>query len=450
MKLLSALLLLGLLLPSTALAFTFNPNNIISDAEFKNSNGLTRQQIHDFLGRGALQNMILPDWQGIEKSVADIIHEAAINNGVNPKVILALLQKEQSLITSTNPTQKQLDWAAGYAVCDDCSMDDPRIQRWRGFGRQVNSATLQFTQGYFRDIEVRGSTVGRFGPGMTTIISGQEVTPENKATASLYAYTPHVHGNQLFARIYNTWFSRQYPNGQLIKSANRPEVYLIRNNQRQHITTFAVFTSMFDVSSINIVDQSIIDNIPLGSPIRFPNYAILRNNNIIYLLNGDSIQPFESKETYNRLGFSDDEIIDVSQEEITGYSLGNTITSNTRFPMGRLVRINNSGSIFYVEGNSRQFVHSDLLKLQFLNRPVFNVSADEIGSLRSERPLLIADGHLVKIGSSPVVYLVENSQLRPIPDMQTFNSYGWRTNQIVTISEELFNNHNIGSALQSL
>ncbi|MEN9378840.1 MAG: hypothetical protein RJB15_518, partial [Pseudomonadota bacterium] len=50
------------------------------------------------------------------------------------------LQKEQSLVTDDTPTQKQLDWAAGYGVCDACSMNDPSLQRFRGFAIQTRRA----------------------------------------------------------------------------------------------------------------------------------------------------------------------------------------------------------------------------------------------------------------------------------------------------------------------
>lgn len=451
MKILAIIALFILILPSSVSATGFNPNNIISDYEFTDIHSMTRDEIHDFLGRGALGSLQLPNWQGDIKYAADIIYESALNNGVSPKVIITLLQKEQSLITSQNPTNKQLDWAAGYAVCDDCSMDDPRIQRWRGFGKQVNSATLQFTEGYFADINRRGTAIGKYGPGIAVVVSGEEIVPENAATAALYAYTPHIHGNRLFHTIYNNWFPKTYyPNGSLIKSAENPEVYLIRNNRKHHITTYAVFSSMYEARNITIVDQNIIDSIATGNPISFPNFSILRANNTIYLINGDTIQPFASKQVFNKLGFVDDEIIDIQQAEISAYNIGQTITENTKYPGGRLVRLTNSGSIFYIEGQSRHFVNPELLELQFSTRPVFDLEPNEIANLIPGRPVVIADGFLVRKTNDEQTYLVENGKFRPINNKDIFDSYGWREDQVTIISNELFQLHEIGSALNSL
>ncbi|PIP75235.1 hypothetical protein COW86_04895, partial [Candidatus Kuenenbacteria bacterium CG22_combo_CG10-13_8_21_14_all_39_9] len=82
----------------------------------------------------------LPDVDGVIKSSAAIIEATAKRQGVNPKVILVMLQKEQSLVEDPNPTPKQIDWAMGYAVCDSCSMNDPLLLIYKGFATQVDKS----------------------------------------------------------------------------------------------------------------------------------------------------------------------------------------------------------------------------------------------------------------------------------------------------------------------
>jgi len=192
--LLTGALLVGA--PINALAFDFNPNYILSDSELHDSFSMDLNQIQHFLSRGYLENYVTEDWQGNLKYASDIIWRAAQNNRINPKFLLVLLQKEQSLVEDNTPTDRQLDWATGYAVCDNCSKSDPAIQRWKGFGKQVNSAAMQFSDGYMADIEAVGSTQGIYGPDIPVIIDNQVLVPENAATASMYAYTPHIQGNQ--------------------------------------------------------------------------------------------------------------------------------------------------------------------------------------------------------------------------------------------------------------
>jgi hypothetical protein len=71
---------------------------------------------------------ITEDHEGNMKTAAEIIYLAANEYNVNPKLLLAFLQKEQSLITLENPNQGRFDWAMGYAVCDSCSHDDQEFK----------------------------------------------------------------------------------------------------------------------------------------------------------------------------------------------------------------------------------------------------------------------------------------------------------------------------------
>jgi len=138
--------LASLLLPASA--FAFNPNYIISDAELTDAQAMDRNQIQAFLERGTLAEYQTEDWEGRTRYASDIIWRAAQQNGINPRFLLVLLQKEQSLVEDPDPTTKQYDWATGYGVCDSCSMSDAGVSRWQGFGKQVNSAAMQFIEGY--------------------------------------------------------------------------------------------------------------------------------------------------------------------------------------------------------------------------------------------------------------------------------------------------------------
>ena len=170
--------------PHTASAF--DPNYILSDADLTDSQAMDLNQIQAFLERGTLATYQAPDWEGRTRYAADIIWRTAQQHAINPRFLLVLLQKEQSLVEDSDPTQKQYDWATGYAVCDDCSMNDGSLSRWQGFGKQVNSAAMQFTEGYMADIAQSGVTAGKYGPDLPVTIDGTTVTPENAATAAMY------------------------------------------------------------------------------------------------------------------------------------------------------------------------------------------------------------------------------------------------------------------------
>lgn len=189
---------------SSAEEYPFDPSHVISDATMFDYDSMNIGDIQNFLQiKGSmLAWTITEDYEGNMKTAAEIIYLAANEYRVNPKLLLAFLQKEQSLITLENPNQGRFDWAMGYAVCDSCRHDDPKIQKYKGFGKQVDHAA-----GAMRFYTDKASTYGYVkSAGENVTIDGQNFVLENQATANLYTYTPHIWGNELFSHLYNKYF----------------------------------------------------------------------------------------------------------------------------------------------------------------------------------------------------------------------------------------------------
>ncbi len=275
------------LMGGTALAF--NKEKIIDDALFTATGSMSKSQIQTWLNNKA---GFLKNWKdnvdhyadlnysGAPKkrckvhkatgmTAAEIIHEAATNwrpqyrtpevvNGalqcgtwktwanknlktISPRVLLATLEKEQSLISKTGSYSKQsskylnpqcnypcsneyaLAWAMGYGFPDSGN----RNHRYKGFYNQVNQGAWQLRFNFERS---GGNTswdgvgyISYTGP-MTSgthkrcsscsaikfdgyyTIDGKSTKMKNRATASLYWYTPHFHGNEVFVTVYERWF----------------------------------------------------------------------------------------------------------------------------------------------------------------------------------------------------------------------------------------------------
>ena len=161
----------------------FNPNYIISDFELEDYNSMDIFDIQHFLNK---QSGILKTYYALDKnskflSSAEIIYQSAQKHKINPKYLIVLLQKEQSLITDPKPSQKALDWATGFAICDSCEMDHPLLQKYKGFYNQVNYAAER-NRFYIKN---------KIYPWLFQIdeeyeIDGNKVTPMNQATVNLY------------------------------------------------------------------------------------------------------------------------------------------------------------------------------------------------------------------------------------------------------------------------
>jgi hypothetical protein len=221
----------------------FDPGRIISDSVFYASGSLSVDQTQAFLNSqvsacrsgytclkdyGQATPNIGADrycrgYSGSGRdSAAAIIVKAAVSCGISPKVLLVLLQKEQSLVTDTWPTPRQYEAATGFS-CPDTAPCDPN---YSGFAYQVYYGARQF--------QVYAQNPGSFNyhAGANNSIlyhpnracGSTNIFIQNQATASLYIYTPYTpnaaamanlygtgdscssYGNRNFWRIYTDWF----------------------------------------------------------------------------------------------------------------------------------------------------------------------------------------------------------------------------------------------------
>ena len=184
--------------PLVAIAAEFNPEHIISDSAMRDSSTMDLVGIRQFLvAKGGLNGEFdIDPIDGILKNGSQLIYDAAQRYKVNPQYILALLQKESSIVETGRPTAQQRDWAAGYALCDGCNRNAPLPRKYKGLGKQID-AGAGWMDWYLKN----AATLGKLQAGQTRVTDGAQLTPSNLATAALYSYTPHAHGNRLLWSI---------------------------------------------------------------------------------------------------------------------------------------------------------------------------------------------------------------------------------------------------------
>ena len=155
---------------------------------------------------------------GPNERASEIIAGVGSACGINPQVLLVLLQKEQSLIT--RPSVYGYERATGYACPDTADCD----ARYFGFFNQVYRAAWQFRQYTLYPTE-RAAVIGTvdiaYSPDSSCGSAPVEI--RNQATANLYNYTPYqpsdatladpdtgdacsAFGNLNFWRIWHRWF----------------------------------------------------------------------------------------------------------------------------------------------------------------------------------------------------------------------------------------------------
>ena len=180
--------------PQKAEAAGVDPNNLCSDTAFVNYNALNAAGIQNFLKS---KGSFLANFSDGGKSAAQIIYEAAQSNKVNPYAVLAMIQKEEGLITGSNSkslNQTRVDWAIGYGYTDSVIMDE-----YKGFRKQIENGIWQLRRNY----DVWASNGSKWNVGKTMNIDGKDVKFGNRCTSAQYRYTPHLGTN--FSYYFNLW-----------------------------------------------------------------------------------------------------------------------------------------------------------------------------------------------------------------------------------------------------
>ena len=454
-------------------AVTFDPNFIISDEEMLDSTSLDQSEIRQFLKRknSYLANYSTKDAYGTYRSAAEIIYNAANNFDcedtdindtasneqkekyckkvtINPKLLLVLLQKEMSLIEDSSPTQRQLDWALGYGCPDGQTCNN----RWRGFGKQINSAALQFFN-YLENPHSYTYQAGRSYVVTNTAHPPSVIQPINGATAALYNYTPHVYwGNFNFFKLWMKYFTVTYPNGTLLQAKGEPGVWLIQNGKKRAFMSRGALTSRFDINKIVPVNKSVLDKYTTGSPIKFPQYSLIRSpRGTVFLLVDDKRRGFASSEAFRKIGYNPEEIINADWDDINTYIEGPSITATSSYPTGALLQDSSTGGVFWVsEGTKAPLWDPILLKTKYRWKSITPVPPEKLASYKTVEPAIFNDGELLKSSISPGVYVIDNKKRRAITSGDVFEELGYRWNNIITVPTRILELYEEGEPISEI
>lgn len=209
---------------ASAFAATFNPALVVSDDNFRAYDSMSQSDIQAFLNSSpVLAGYQATDYSSGKKMLASaIIYNAAQRFHVNPRVILTLLQKEQSLLTRSKSSlitngHVTLDWALGMGCPDvdlkvpstykDCMSSkchtkapgDNRFPEYRGFGKQIWAAAWSL-DAYGEKNKTRPgwhhtgpkTESANWSVGTTMTVGSVKLKIMNLATFKLYTYNPSI------------------------------------------------------------------------------------------------------------------------------------------------------------------------------------------------------------------------------------------------------------------
>lgn len=346
----------------------FNPGLIISDSVFYDFGTMTVADIQRFLdGRlsacraaadrpGCLKDYRLshPGATGSAErceslppksniSAAELIYDVARACGVNPRVILVKLQKEQGLITATDPSPRAYDFALGMDCPDTpsgCSAASAGFfwQLYKGVG-QLNYYSNP--AGPFTWLRV-GATVNILYQAGRPECGRQQFVLQNKATAALYYYTPYVpnqaaltnlyglgdrcsaYGNRNFWRFFSDWFGSPIGGGFLLKAA-KGDTFLIVDEVKYRIPDEELLASLAPLGPIGEISRDYLDSFTTAGDIT-PLVRLASAEEYFFVDEGKRVR-FADCEQVAAFGLNCGSAVALTSPQMSALSEGGAVTS---------------------------------------------------------------------------------------------------------------------------
>lgn len=455
--------------PAPAEAVTggdFNAGNIISDAVFYNSDAMVPSQIQEFLNRQVTscaagytclksftENTInhpadaycTSPYNGVAgQSAASIIYAAAQACGVNPQVLLVLLQKEQALVTSRSPSAAAYARATGFACPDTapCAVDS------LGFSNQVYKGARQYKiyRAQPNSFNYRAGRVNNIQYNPNPGCGSSPVYIENQATAGLYDYTPYqpnasalanlygigdgcgAYGNRNFWRIFSDWFGSTQGGGTLARTGANPQIYLVTADHKYPVNSGAVYVSLAALGPFQYTSQAYLDQFPTGIPAT--NLLRDPSNGSIYLAANGTKSKFTTcamVATWG-LGGSCGAYIDVMPSQLLKFVTGADVTA---FPLD-----GSTGVIYSMANGVKRAVHSAAQITAIANGGPTAWSGFPSATLAAfpSGPDVLDPASVVKTASDPTLYLLTagTSTLTPIDSGDVYSQFGAPSYTVIT------------------
>lgn len=451
----------------------FSPGNIIDDGVFYNSATMSQDDIQRFLD-GKVTNCesgytCLKNWRGSSRTIAadpmcrayngstnesaaSVIFKVAQACGINPQVLIVMLQKEQALVTHRSPSSSRYQIAMGQGCPDTAACDT----RYYGFFNQVYGAAWQLrrytnppgTSAYFTWYAPGATRNLRFHPDAAC--GSSPVFVSNQATASLYYYTPYqpnraalaagygegddcsAYGNRNFYNYFTDWFGSTRGSGiVLARTAADPAVYLLSGGRRWHVVDggdlsalSSVFGPVYTVAGVYLSDFARSGS--TGSVLRDESTGELA------LFQDRARHRFPSCELVQLWGADCAKPVTVASSLFRQASSGSEMTSFYRVrDTGRWGRIDSARAVtpLWNEAAARSVNGNP-------SRGVFGAYATTaLLSGKTSSPLLFAPAQVVKSTSSDRVYLtIDQNSLRWIRSWDDVAEYNRDASTLAVVS----------------
>lgn len=414
---------------SAATGSDFDPGYLVSDENFYNGSAMGFADVQNFIlsknsqcsssyaclwnYRQATPSMPASAYCAAmpgqsNEPAASIIARVGAACGLSQRALLVILQKEQSLVTSTNPSQRSFTAATGFG-CPDTAPCDPS---YGGFFYQVYNAARQFQVYRARPTSFNHQPLATnnilFHPAASCGTSPVFIL--NWATAGLYNYTPYqpngaalnnlygtgdgcsAYGNRNFWRMWTDWFGSPTSTPvSVFHLAGTNSNFLISGRMRYPLATEAV-SNFGALGPVYEITQSQLDAFRQGDSI---SRAVRTSDGAAYLIDQGRRLRFGSCGQVQDFGLSCGSLATVTRDQIVGLPDGGWLSSLVALP---------DGSTWLMQGGQRRETPDPAVLAPYgFTGPPTSVSVAALGGTPIGAPVLGAGVYTDSSGALRIV-----------------------------------------------
>jgi len=479
-KIISAVILIGI--PLFVAAQTadpaFNPNNLISDAAFSDTQTFGGAAgIQKFLEiKGSVLANTDPSFltglkepnaillkQALDdpepnlpylRTAAELIWDASQSTGLNPQVILATMEKEEGLVDSQYKSPSAQQTAIDHAMGFNCGDSVACWNLFPGFYYQLfgnlDSSGNRYL-GAAKSLMKSFSTSGGRGPayngsvskvgqtisldntlgGYDNISAQENITLANNATAALYRYTPHVfNGNYNFWKFFQEWF--KYPNGTLVALAGGAETYVIEDGSKQLVPDFVAQARGLNIAGKVTLSPNEYADYPTGTVYGPADNTVIKTpDGQTYVFIGGIKHP-ASNFVISQRGLSSASALAVNSNDAGLFTSGTVLPPKD----GTIIRGQTKPAVYLVQnGEIKMFSSYTFAQNNIKPKQIVLVPDAEISTYAQNGFVPPKEGTAFKSSDSKIVYLMQDGLARPLT-LEIINNRGVKQKDIAVLAKD--------------
>lgn len=241
------------------------------------------------------------------------------------------------------------------------------------------------------------------------------------------------------------------PEGSLIKSRSRPDIFLVEQGKRRLITSYDIFKQKsFSLSDVKTMGDRELMGYALGKPVMRSDGELIASEKTgkVYLVKDGKKRYVIAPWAFSKNGLKEKNIIKVSDSELGNYPDGGIVG----LPEGSILTDKKRKEFYMVADGGKKKIGSWNLMLAYkFNKKKDNkLSQKDLDAYPDKGYLMYPDNSLVQMAGDGNIYLVRDGKARWIQTYDVFKQLGYKISNVVKLPKDEFKNYALGSVIGSI